>query len=145
MWIWLVTYVLNTERRNKYMTFTKEEIERERLVVDYDDEWQFLDEDKTVDIKFYGFEDRIRKFFGLEDDYGEEWIDCYATIDPVKEYVTEIYMQFTSNCDVLDRELQLKITNKPEAKMLFNALWDGDEEFGGFREFINEAKKEYEE
>ena len=125
------------------MTFTKEEIERERLVVDYDDEWQFMVEDKTVSIKFYGFEDRIRKFFGLEDDYGEDWIDCYATIDPVKEYVTEIYMQFTSNCDVPDRELQLKITNKPEAKMLFNALWDGDEEFGGFREFINEAKKEY--
>ena len=125
------------------MTFTKEEIEREKLTVDYSDEWQFHDVDKTVSIKFYGFEDRIRKFFGLEDDYGEDWIDSYATIDPVKEQVTYIYILFTSNCDVPDRELLLRITNNPEARQLFDALWDGDEEFGGFREFINEAKKEY--
>ena len=125
------------------MTFTKEEIEREKLTVDYSDEWQFDDVDKTVSIKFYGFEDRIRKFFGLEDDYGEDWIDSYATIDPVKEQVTYIYILFISNCDVPDRELLLRITNKPEARQLFDALMESDKEFGGFREFIEEAKKEY--
>lgn len=127
------------------MTFTKEEIEREKLTVDYSDEWQFDDVDKTVSIKFYGFEDRIRKFFGLEDDYGEDWIDSYATIDPVKEQVTYIYILFISNCDVPDRELLLRITNKPEARQLFDALMESDKEFGGFREFIEEAKKEYAE
>ena len=125
------------------MTFTKEEIEREKLTVDYSDEWQFDDVDKTVSIKFYGFEDRIRKFFGLEDDYGEDWIDSYATIDPVKEQVTYIYILFISNCDVPDRELLLRITNNPEARQLFDALMESDKEVGGFREFIEEAKKEY--
>ena len=127
------------------MTFTENEIKNEKLIVDYDDEWQFDDDDKRVNVKFYGFENRIRKFFGLKDDYGEDWIDCYATIDPVNEYVTEIFMQFTSNCDEPDRELQIKITNKPEGRLLFNTLLDGDKDFGGFKEFIDEAKKEYRE
>lgn len=125
------------------MTFTDEEIKREKISVDYNDEWQFNDKEKTVDVRFYGFENRLRRFFNLEDDYGNDWIDCYATIDPVKEIVTEIYMQFVSNCDMPDRELQIKITNIPEGKALLNELLDSDKVYGGFIRFIEDAKKEY--
>ena len=125
------------------MTFTDEEIKREKISVAYDDEWQFNDEEKTVDVRFYGFENRLRRFFNLEDDYGNDWIDCYATIDPVKEIVTEIYMQFVSNCDMPDRELQIKITNIPEGKALLNALLDSDKDWGRFIRFIEDAKNEY--
>ena len=124
------------------MTFTQEEIRNEKLTVSYDDEWQFNDEEKTVDVKIYGFENRLRKFFNLKDDYGDDWIDCYATIDPVKGIVTEIYMQFTSNCEIPDRELQLKITNYPEAKLLLDTMLENDDG-KGFIEFIKEAKEEY--
>lgn len=124
------------------MTFTQEEIRNEKLTVSYDDEWQFNDEEKTVDVRFYGFENRLRKFFNLKDDYGEDWIDCYATIDPVKGIVTEIYMLFTSNCEIPDRELQLKITNYPEAKLLLDTMLENDDG-KGFIEFIKEAKEEY--
>lgn len=125
------------------MTFTNEEIEKEHLEVDYNDEWQVDDKDKTISIKFYGFEDRLRKFFNLKDDYGEDWIDCYAIIDPVNEYVTEIYISFTSNCDEPDRELDLLITNKPEGKMLLNNLLENDKNFGGFTSFYKEIKEEF--
>lgn len=125
------------------MTFTQEEIRNEKLTVSYDDEWQFNDEEKTVDVRFYGFENRLRKFFNLKDDYGEDWIDCYAIIDPVNEYVTEIYISFTSNCDEPDRELDLLITNKPEGKMLLNNLLENDKNFGGFTSFYKEIKEEF--
>ena len=124
------------------MTFTQEEIRNEKLTVSYDDEWQFNDEEKTVDVRIYGFENRLRKFFNLKDDYGDDWIDCYATIDPVKGIVTEIYMLFTSNCEIPDRELQLKITNYPEAKLLLDTMLENDDG-KGFIEFIKEAKEEY--
>lgn len=123
------------------MTFTDEEIKREIISVAYDDEW-IDDEEKTVDVRFYGFENRLRRFFNLEDDYGNDWIDCYATIDPVEGMVTGIYMQFVSNCDMPDRELQIKITNIPEGKALFNALLDSDKD-GTFTRFIEDAKNEY--
>lgn len=124
------------------MTFTQEEIRNEKLTVSYDDEWQFNDKEKTVDVRIYGFENRLRKFFNLKDDYGDDWIDCYATIDPVKGIVTEIYMLFTSNCEIPDRELQLKITNYPEAKLLLDTMLENDDG-KGFIEFIKEAKEEY--
>lgn len=126
------------------MTFTESEIKDEQLVVDYNDEWQFDDDNKTVSVRFYGFENRLRRFFNLEDDYGDDWIDCYATIDPVNGYVTEIYMLFTSNCDIPDRELYLKITNKVESKWLLNNMLENDKDIGGFIEFIEESRKEYE-
>ena len=125
------------------MTFTNEEIEKEHLEVDYNDEWQVDDKDKTISVKFYGFEDRLRKFFNLKDDYGDDWIDCYAIIDPVNDYVTEIYILFTSNCDEPDRELDLLITNKPEGKMLLNNLLENDKNFGGFTSFYKEIKEEF--
>ena len=125
------------------MTFTEEEIKKEQLVVDYNDEWRFNDDEKTVDVKFYGFENRLRKFFYLNDDYGEDWIDCYATIDPVNEIVTEIFMTFTSNCDLPDRELQMKITNYPEGRWLLENMKENDKDVGGFIQFIEEAKKDY--
>ena len=127
------------------MTFTETEIRNEKISVDYNDEWNYFDDEKEVSVKFYGFENRLRKFFNLNDDYGNDWIDCYATIDPVNEYVTQIFMEFTSNCDEPDRELQLKITNKPEGKWLFDALIDSDKDFGGFIQFISEAKEIYKE
>lgn len=126
------------------MTFTKEEIEKEHLEVDYNDEWQVDDKDKTISVKFYGFEDRLRKFFNLKDDYGEDWIDCYATIDPVGKRVTEIYMQFISNCpDVPDRELDLGITNMPEGKALLANMIENDKEFKGFTKFVGEQGYEF--
>lgn len=125
------------------MTFTNEEIEKEHLEVDYNDEWQVDNKDKTISVKFYGFEDRLRKFFNLKDDYGDDWIDCYALIDPVNEYVTEIYISFISNCDEPDRELYLLITNKPEGKMLLNNLLENDKNFGGFTSFYKEIKEEF--
>lgn len=125
------------------MTFTDKEIKDEKISVDYNDEWQHDDEDKTINVKFYGFEDRLRKFFNLEDDYEDDWIDCYATIDLEEDVVTEIYMQFTSNCDVPDRELYLKITNYPEGKMLLSELLENDKQFGGFIEFYKDSKEEY--
>lgn len=125
------------------MTFTENEIKEEQLVVDYNDEWQFNDEDKTVDVRFYGFENRLRRFFNLEDDYGDDWIDCYATIDPVKGIVIRIFMVFTSNCDIPDRELSLNITNNVEGKWLLDNMLENDKDIGGFVQFINEAKEEY--
>ena len=125
------------------MTFTENEIKEEQLVVDYNDEWHFNDDNKTVFVRFYGFENRLRRFFNLEDDYGDDWIDCYATIDPVKEIVTRIFMVFTSNCDIPDRELSLNITNNVEGKWLLDNMFENDKDFGGFIQFINEAKEEY--
>lgn len=125
------------------MTFTEGEIKKERLIVDYNDEWQFNDEDKTVDVKFYGFENRLRRFFNLEDDYGDDWIDCYATIDPINGIVTKIFMVFTSNCDIPDRELSLNITNNVEGKWLLDNMLENDKDIGGFIQFINESKEEY--
>lgn len=125
------------------MTFTQEEIQNAKLTIDYNDEWQFNDKEKTVDVKFYGFEDMLRRFFNLEDDYGDDWIDCYATIDPVNGVVTEIYMQFTSNCEIPDRELQLKITNKPEGELLLNNMMANDLMNGGFISFLFNAKAIY--
>ena len=125
------------------MTFTESEIKDEQLVVDYNDEWQFNDKDKTVDVKFYGFENQLRRFFNLEDDYGDDWIDCYATIDPVKGIVTEIFMVFTSNCDIPDRELNINITNNVEGKWLLDNMLENDKDIGGFIQFINETKEEY--
>lgn len=124
------------------MTFTKEEIEREKLMVDYYDGWQYEDDTKTVSVKFYGFEDWLRKFCGLKDDYGDDWIDCYATIDPVKGVVKEIYMNFVSNCDEPDREVWFKITNVSEGKQLLDNMLKNDNN-GGFTRFIREAKEEY--
>lgn len=125
------------------MTFTEKEIKEEKITVSYDDEWQINKEDLTVDVLISGFENRIRRFCNLKDDYGEDWIDVYFTIDPVKGVVTEIYMHFVSNCDEPDRELQITITNYPEGKMLLDELLKNDAEFGEFRKFIKEMKEEW--
>ena len=128
------------------MTFTEMEIKEAQLIVDYNDEWQFEDDDKTVSVHFYGLEKYVRRIFDLEDDYGDDWIDCYATINPVKGVVTELFLQFTSNMDqdeVPDRELQIKITNYPEGKMLLNEMLENDKDVGGFIRFIEETKEEY--
>lgn len=128
------------------MTFTSEEIEQEKISVDYNDEWQYDDSDKTVTVKFFGFEKWVRRFFNLEDDYGNDWIDCYAIIDPIKEVVREIYMLFVSNCDdVQNKELEIIITNYCEERELFDALIENDKQFGGFNRFINKAKEYYKE
>lgn len=125
------------------MTFTEKEIKEERITVCYDDEWQINEEDLTVDVRVYGLENRIRRFCNLKDDYGEDWVDVYFTIDPVKGVVTEIYMHFVSNCDEPDRELQITITNYPEGKMLLDELLKNDAESGGFRKFIKDMKEEW--
>lgn len=128
------------------MTFTSKEIEQEKISVDYNDEWQYDDSDKTVTVKFFGFEKWVRRFFNLEDDYGNDWIDCYAIIDPIKEVVREIYMLFVSNCDdVQNKELEIIITNYCEERELFDALIENDQQFGGFKRFINNAKEYYKE
>ena len=126
------------------MTFTEKEIKEERITVSYDDEWQINEEDLTVDVLISGLENRIRRFCNLKDDYGEDWVDVYFTIDPVKGVVTEIYMHFESNCDEPNRELQITITNYPEGKMLLDELLKNDAEFGEFRKFIKEMKEEWE-
>lgn len=126
------------------MTFTEKEIKEERITVSYDDEWQINEENLTVDVLVSGLENRIRKFCNLKDDYGEDWVDVYFTIDPVKGVVTEIYMHFVSNCDEPNRELQITITNYPEGKMLLDELLKNDAEFGEFRKFIKEMKEEWE-
>lgn len=126
------------------MTFTEKEIKEERITVSYDDEWQINEEDLTVDVLVHGFENKIRRFCNLEDDYGEDWVDVYFTIDPVYEVVTEIYMHFVSNCDEPNRELQITITNYPERKMLFDELLKNDAEFGEFRKFIKDMKEDWE-
>lgn len=126
------------------MTFTEKEIKEERITVSYDDEWQINEADLTVDVLISGLENRIRRFCNLEDDYGEDWVDVYFTIDPVKGVVTEIYMHFESNCDEPNRELQITITNYPEGKMLLDELLKNDAELGGFRKFIKEMKEEWE-
>lgn len=126
------------------MTFTEKEIKEERITVSYDDEWQINEADLTVDVLISGLENRIRRFCNLEDDYGEDWVDVYFTIDPVKGVVTEIYMHFESNCDEPNRELQITITNYPEGKMLLDELLKNDAEFGGFRKFIKDMKEDWE-
>lgn len=127
------------------MTFTEKEIKEERITVSYDDEWQINEGDLTVDVLVYGFENRIRRFCNLKDDYGEDWVDVYFTIDPVKGIVTEIYMHFVSNCDEPNRELQITITNYPEGKMLLDELLKNDAEFGEFRKFIQDMKEDWED
>lgn len=126
------------------MTFTEKEIKEERITVSYDDEWQINEADLTVDVLISGLENRIRRFCNLEDDYGEDWVDVYFTIDPVKGIVTEIYMHFVSNCDEPNRELQITITNYPEGKMLLDELLKNDADSGEFRKFIKDMKEDWE-
>lgn len=123
------------------MTFTEQEIIDGKISIDYDDGFEFDDDNKTITVKFYGFEDRLRKFFNLKDDYEDDWIDCWMTVNPIKEIATEIFMQFTSNCEIPDRELKIELTNHPEGKILFDELVKSDKDYGQFIQSIKQAKE----
>lgn len=128
------------------MTFSKEIIED--IAVDTSDDWQ-VDDSETVSVAF--FSDRISnmvcRFFGYEsyDQFGEAWqdgwIDRYAIIDPVKGLVTGIYSIMVLNAnDTHDMELNIKITNPVEGKMIFDQLiMSGGEDF---KNFITESADE---
>lgn len=126
------------------MTFTKEEIKS--FAVDFNDEWQD-DNGKCNVMMLVGDSTfaRVLNFFGKTiDEYAEAewWIDYYATIDPVKEVVTGLYIHFDMNGDEDGNptELDIRFTNYREQKDIYEALAkSGGKEF---KEFIDECRKE---
>ena len=121
------------------MTFCEENVKH--LALDYSDDWQMHGETKTVSVMVSGLEKFVCGFFGtdLTEEYPDGWIDGYATVDPEQKEVTGLYFSFVSNAgDENDRELDIRITNPPERRMLYKALRDD-----GLDAFCAEAVTEF--
>lgn len=114
------------------MTFVEKNLDH--VALDYNDDWQ-INEDGTCDVMITGLEEFVYGFFGAtESEVAEDggWIDTYAVIDPKTDSIIEIIFHATNVTEEEYRELDLKITNEAEGKMLLNKIRDNGGEFDNF-------------